>query len=86
MKRIIAVVLSFAMLLPLVSMNAQAVDASKTLPTDDDEEYFDVYTPTMESLDESDEVRWFTNEDGIAETEYTYYLPEDGSLPEYNRY
>lgn len=84
MKRIIATLMSLAMLLPLIGADAQAVDFSyKTLPAEDDY--------PIELYDESavmpaatpDDVLWITNEDGVAETQEVFYLPEDGSLPNY---
>jgi len=84
MKRIIAIILSFAMLLPFVSMNAQAVDLDNaTLSTEDEvtTEYCD--DSATEPVAMPDDVLWTTNEDGIAETQEILYLPDDGSLPNY---
>ncbi len=84
MKRIIATLMSLAMLIPLISVDVQAVDTSSTtLPAEevDPIEYYDESTEIPAAI--PDDVLWITNEDGVAETQEIFYLPEDGSLPDY---
>ena len=84
MKRIIATLLSLAMLIPLISVDVQAVDTtSTTLPAEEVNpiEYYDESMEIPAAI--PDDVLWITNEDGVAETQEIFYLPEDGSLPDY---
>lgn len=78
MKRILAAVLSFSILLPLMSTNVQAIDDIEgDSPI---EKYNDAL---VEPSAIPDDVLWIINEDGVAETQEVFYLPEDGSLPSY---